>query len=141
MNYTIVTETATLVSQLHKVEHSLYLVLIVDIGSCLQQSLDYLGVSLPSSYPQRITAMLYMSSLGQGGSRSCNHLAMPWAVLNFSPPSLIQYKTTIVLHGQAHVSFTNNWLWLCLVHTMCFLVPSSIQYRTGSVLIHPQYKR
>ena len=45
----------------HTVEHSHHLVVMVDIGSCLQQSLDYLGVSLLSSYPQRNTAILYES--------------------------------------------------------------------------------
>ena len=34
---------------------------MVDFGSCLQQSLDGLGVSIPSSYPQRNTAILYVS--------------------------------------------------------------------------------
>ena len=41
--------------------HSHHLVLMVDIGSCLQQSLDCLGVSHPSSYPQRKSAILYES--------------------------------------------------------------------------------
>ena len=45
----------------HTVEHSYNLVLMVDIGSCLQQSLDCLGVSFRSSYPQRNTAILYES--------------------------------------------------------------------------------
>ena len=36
-----------------------YLALIVDIGSCLQQYLDYLGVSIVSSYLQRNIAPLY----------------------------------------------------------------------------------
>ena len=39
--------------------HSHHLVLMVDIGSYLQQSLDCLGVSLLSSYPQRNSASLY----------------------------------------------------------------------------------
>ena len=51
----------TFVSVLCTLEHSHHLVLIIDIGSCLQQSLDYLGVSLMSSYHQRNTAMLYES--------------------------------------------------------------------------------
>ena len=34
---------------------------MVDIGSCLQQSLDYLSVSILSSYPQRNIAILYES--------------------------------------------------------------------------------
>ena len=45
----------------HTVKHSHHLVLMVDIGSCLQKSLDCLGMSLPSSYLQRNTAMLYES--------------------------------------------------------------------------------
>ena len=39
--------------------HSHHLVLMVNIGSCLQQSLDCCGVSLPSSYLQRNTKILY----------------------------------------------------------------------------------
>ena len=38
--------------------HSHHLVLIVDSGSCLQQSLDYLDVSILSSYHQRNIALL-----------------------------------------------------------------------------------
>ena len=44
---------------MYTVQHSHHLVLMVDIGSCLQQSLDCLGVSLSSSYLQRNTAILY----------------------------------------------------------------------------------
>ena len=48
-----------LTRQLHI--HSHHLVLMVDIDSCLQQSLDCLGVSLPSSNLQRNTAILFES--------------------------------------------------------------------------------
>ena len=41
--------------------HSHHLVLMVDICSCLQQSLDYFGVSILSSCQQRNTAILYDS--------------------------------------------------------------------------------
>ena len=45
----------------YRVEQIYYLALIVDIGSCLQQSLDCLGVSLISSCLQRNIAILYES--------------------------------------------------------------------------------
>ena len=41
--------------------HGYHLVLMVDIGSFVQQSLDCLGVSILSSYLQRNSAILYES--------------------------------------------------------------------------------
>ena len=37
-----------------------YLILVVDISSCLQQSLDSLSVPLLCSYPQRNSTILYV---------------------------------------------------------------------------------
>ena len=37
---------------------NLNLVLVVDVGSCLQQSLNCLSVSIPGSYPQRNITIL-----------------------------------------------------------------------------------
>ena len=60
---TIVYSNSYTVSQsdIRTLEHNHHLALMLDIGSCLQQLLDYVGVSMISSYLQRSTAILYES--------------------------------------------------------------------------------
>ena len=61
---------------------NLNLVLVVDVGSCLQQSLNYFSISLLGSYPQRNRTILMRQ-------RNCELLSQHWQASEDQTPQSV----------------------------------------------------
>ena len=91
---------------------------MVDIGSYLQQSLDYLGVSIVSSFLQRNTAILYENMRDKrtviaGGDHHCRtekerEREAKLKDQNTNEKSLVHKECRIQVHKKDMCSYTNN---------------------------------